>query len=137
MVNVSAREYVLDFVSALTSVRQSMVTSYPALRTLSDMIPLVRRGGMDRRGISRDGVGYAVHGIGCRMADQRGREVDVDFLPDGSEVFDDWRVIRFIESLDDGLDISREDVLSSCRELVRGGVLREVRTGWFSAVVLR
>lgn len=136
MVNASAREYVLEFVSALASVKQSMVASYPGLRTLSDMIPLVRRGGMDRRGASHEGVSYAIHGFGCRMVDEEGREVDIDFLPDGSEVFDDWRVIRFVASLDDGIVISREDVLSSCRELVRDGILGEVRAGWFSPAVL-
>ncbi|MFI2349363.1 DUF6896 domain-containing protein [Streptomyces sp. NPDC019443] len=137
VVNGSAREYVLEFVSALASVKQSMVASYPELRTLSDVIPLVRRGDMDRRGASREGVSYAIHGFGCRMVDREGREVDVDFLPDGSEVFDDWRVIRFAESLDDGIAISRENVLSSCRELVRDGILEEVRAGWFGPAGLK
>lgn len=137
VVNVSARIYVLEFVSALESMNQSMVASYPELGTLSDVIPLVRRGNMDRRGVSRDGVSYAIHGIGCRMVDRAGREVDVDFLQGGSEVFDDWRVIRFAESLGDGIVISRENVLSACRELVSDGILEEVRVGWFSPAALK
>ncbi|MFH8791991.1 DUF6896 domain-containing protein [Streptomyces sp. NPDC017941] len=43
---------------------------------------------------------YTFHGSGCRFVSDNGTEVDVDFAPDGSEIFDLWRLRQHALSLE-------------------------------------
>ncbi|GAA1645397.1 hypothetical protein GCM10009828_087970 [Actinoplanes couchii] len=92
---------------------------------------------MPREGVTRSGIRYLVHGAGCRMVADDGREVDVDLVVDPAtgervEAFDAWRVRWFLdEAAGDGLDTAV--VNAACRRLAVAGSLREVVPGrWFA-----
>ncbi len=80
-----------------------------------------------REGKSSTGIEYSVHGAGCRMTDEQGREVDVD-LVDGIEAFDAWRIKWFLDEQSDARP-SVEELGRACSYLSRLGELREVRVG--------
>ncbi|MFC8491556.1 DUF6896 domain-containing protein [Streptomyces sp. NPDC057235] len=67
---------------------------------------------------------------GCRFVSDNGIEVDVDFAPDGSEIFDLWRLRWYGLSLPEPLDVTDQDLRTAVRSL--RPLLTEVRPGWFS-----
>ncbi|MFC7304180.1 DUF6896 domain-containing protein [Streptomyces monticola] len=87
---------------------------------------------MEKAGRIREGVEYHVHGSGCLFIESSGAEVDVDFLEEGTEVFDAWRVRRLSISVGEESTESLEEIVSACRSLVALGRLSELRNGWFS-----
>lgn len=97
------RDLVLDYVRALHAIDEAMRVAIPSLERLVDVVDLARS-----RRISRsDHIGtyfYKVHGAGCRFVGDNGRQVDVDFAADGSEVFDLWRLRAYGLSLPEPLD---------------------------------
>jgi hypothetical protein len=101
------------------------------LGQLSDILPKARQGQIARSGRSQSGIDFEVHGAGCLMVDQSGREVDLDFMPDGTVVFDAWRVNRFLGSLGCGGQ-DQGKILDACRRMVRESILREPRPEWFA-----
>ncbi|MGW5736326.1 MULTISPECIES: DUF6896 domain-containing protein [Streptomyces] len=126
----AARDLVLGYVHALNAIDEAMRVAIPSLERLADVLGLARS-----RRISRTGhlgtYSYAVHGAGCRFVGGNSTEVDVDFAPDGSEVFDLWRLRQYGLSLPEPLDVTEEDLRSAVRSLQ---LLAEVRPGWFSVV---
>jgi hypothetical protein len=87
-----------------------------------------------RLGRTESGIEYFVHGIGCRMTDERGIEVDVDIVDD-VEAFDAYRVNSFIDSCGDDT-LPMVDLIAACAHLAAGGELRELRTGrWYALAV--
>ncbi|MFD3729260.1 DUF6896 domain-containing protein [Streptomyces sp. NPDC058671] len=108
----------LGYVDALNAVDEAMRAAIPSLERLADVLGLVR----SHRIINRSGqVGtysYTVHGAGCR------------FAPDGSEIFDLWRLRRYGLSLPEPLDVTDQDLRTAVRSLQP--LLTEVRPGWFS-----
>ncbi|MFE3722987.1 DUF6896 domain-containing protein [Streptomyces cyaneofuscatus] len=125
-----ARGLVLGYVDALKAVDAAMRAAIPSLERLADVLGLAR----SHRIINRSGqVGtysYSVHGAGCRFVSDNGIEVDVDFAPDGSEIFDLWRLRWYGLSLPEPLDVKDEDLRTAVRSLQP--LLAEVRPGWFS-----
>ncbi|WP_425442818.1 DUF6896 domain-containing protein [Streptomyces indicus] len=69
---------------------------------------------------------FTEQGVFCR---QDGVEIDVDFAPDGTEIFDFWRLRLYARSLPDPLDLSDQVLRAAVQSL--SPLLTEVRPGWF------
>ena len=122
---------VLAFLAALRAASAAVAASHRS-RRLADVVPAARSGAVPDRGRAAGGVRYQVHGAGCAITDGSGREVDVDFLPDGTPIFDAWRLRTFIESTGRPVGGTDADVLAVCRDMVASGLLSEPRSGWFA-----
>ncbi|MEU6842828.1 helix-turn-helix transcriptional regulator [Streptomyces sp. NPDC046716] len=125
----AARDVVMGYIGALGSAGEAMRTAFPLLEQLSDVLGLVRTHQISRRG-EAGSYAYSVHGAGCLFTSQDGSEIDVDFEPDGTLVFNAWRLRFYAQSLPDPLDLTEQE-LRSAVELLRP-LLVEVRPGWFS-----
>jgi hypothetical protein len=126
------RKDVEAFAAALRAAGTAIVLSYGPLRRLADVVPMARAGAVPKSGSLPDGVGYEVHGFGCAITDPSGREIDVDFLPDGTPIFDVWRLRTFVDSTGKAVSGADTDVLAVCRDMVASGLLAEPRSGWFA-----
>jgi hypothetical protein len=128
----AAIEAVRRYITAIRHIRSRLLDAYPDFYCLLDlMVAVTHTRTMPREGRSSTGIEYSVHGVGCRMTDQQGQEVDVD-LVDDAEAFDAWRIKRF---LDDGSAArpSIEELCTACSQLSKLGELREVRAGrWYT-----
>ncbi|WP_330464121.1 DUF6896 domain-containing protein [Micromonospora zamorensis] len=126
------RDQVVAFLEALNMLRGSVLQGVPHLATLGQLIGAARQGVIPRSGVIGN-IEYQIHGRGVLMIDVSGREVDVDFLPDGSAIFDPWRILRFSRQPEGlGQEVGRF-VEGVCRTLVVEDVLREPVAGWFCA----
>ncbi|MFE2011221.1 DUF6896 domain-containing protein [Streptomyces sp. NPDC059491] len=125
-----ARGLVRGYVSALNAVDAAMRAAIPSLERLADILGLVRSHRIMNRSGQVGTYSYTVHGAGCRFVSDNGTEVDVDFAPDGSEIFDFWRLRRYGLSLPEPLDVTDQDLRTAVRSLQ--SLLSEVRPGWFS-----
>ncbi|MEU8419420.1 hypothetical protein AB0C15_00905 [Micromonospora sp. NPDC048835] len=136
--DASSVDAVLRFAAALHEMRGRLLADLSPVADIADLLAAVRsRRELPREGLTGSGIGYTVHGAGCRMISSDGREVDVDLVTDpllGREVeaFDAWRIRWFLdEAADDGY--SNEDIVVACTQLVREGYLRDVVEGsWFA-----
>ncbi|MFH9355736.1 DUF6896 domain-containing protein [Kitasatospora sp. NPDC017646] len=99
---------------------------------LALVIKRVRAREMGRSGSLHGGITYSVHGNGCLFTEANGCEVDVDFLTDGTEVFDSWRIRRFSLSRGGEPLGTYEELTHKCRQMVAEGALGEPLAGWFS-----
>lgn len=97
---------------------------------------------MPRQGRSISGIGYSVHGAGCRLTDEHDRIFDVDMVRDSAtgkhvEAFDAWRICWFLDQ--DGASLpSIGELQAACRTLAHEGELREVpghHGHWFTLPV--
>ncbi|MBG6105876.1 DUF6896 domain-containing protein [Micromonospora vinacea] len=126
------------FAADLRDIRGRLLADLLPIADIADLLTAVRsRRELPREGLTRSGIGYTVHGAGCRMVSSEGREVDVDLVTDpvlgcAVEAFDAWRVRWFLdEAADDGYN--HEDIVEACSRLARAGHLREVVEGrWFA-----
>ncbi|MGC5032838.1 DUF6896 domain-containing protein [Micromonospora sp. DT229] len=127
-----AIESVRRYAAALERVRSDLLDAYPDLVCVLDLMVAVRHTRtLPREGMSSTGIEYSVHGAGCRMTDQQGREVDVD-LVDGVEAFDAWRIKWFLDEQSDARP-SIEELRTACSYLSQLGELREVQAGrWYA-----
>ncbi|MET9251093.1 hypothetical protein [Nonomuraea sp. NPDC003709] len=130
MTEWTAIDAVRSFEAALRSLRDRVIAQIADADSIEDVVHMAQRGAVPRDGTLEDGTRYSVHGIGCWMADTRGREVDVDIDEKGREIFDDWRMVMHWEAVS-GERSSREDILAECRRLVDSGELIESRKNWF------
>jgi Domain of unknown function (DUF6896) len=124
------------YAEALKRVRGQLLDAYPEFRGIFDLMAAVRSGPaprMPREGRSPTGIGYSVHGAGCRMTDGQDQEVDVDLVGDDhSEAFDGWRIKNFLGE-GSGAEISAEELTRACARLASIGELREVQAGrWYA-----
>ncbi|WP_372347953.1 helix-turn-helix domain-containing protein [Streptomyces sp. KL116D] len=126
----AARDVVLGYVNDLNSASEAMRAAFPSLGQLAGVLGLVRTRQIGRRGEAGD-YSYSVHGAGCLFTSQEGAEIDVDFEPDGTAVFDFWRLHFYARSLPDPLDLTDEDLRSAVESL--SPLLIEARPGWFTA----
>ncbi|WP_319462275.1 DUF6896 domain-containing protein [Micromonospora sp. RTP1Z1] len=123
-----AIEAVRRYAAALERIRSRLLDAYPDFGCILDLMVAVRHTQvLAREGKSSTGIEYSVHGAGCRMTDEQGREVDVD-LVDGIEAFDAWRIKWFLDEQSDARP-SVEELGRACSYLSRLGELREVRVG--------
>ncbi|MEU8192328.1 hypothetical protein AB0C10_00945 [Microbispora amethystogenes] len=127
----SAVEAVRSFVAALRSTRDRVIAQVGGAHSVEDIVHMAHRRAIPRDAGLQDGTCYSVHGIGCWMADPEGREIDVDIDDDGHEIFDEWRISRYLESISRKGSTSRDPILMACRELVNSGELTEPRRNWF------
>jgi hypothetical protein len=79
-----------------------------------------------------NGIEYSVHGNGCLFVSVDGHEVDVDFLANGTPVFDAWRIERFSLSRGVAPVSTAEELTRECHLMVSSGTLEEVSKGWFA-----
>ena len=128
-----AIEAVRRYITALADIRSRLFDAYPDLDCVLDLMVAVRHTRtLPREGVSSTGVEYSVHGAGCRMIDQRGREVDVDLVGDDVEAFDAWRIRLFLGEGAEGRP-SVEELETACTHLAGLGELREVEAGrWYA-----
>jgi hypothetical protein len=91
----------------------------------------VSHGSRVRSGIIEGLGSFHLHGIGCRFELDGGEDIDFDWDADGAVVFDSWRLRSFASSIGHG-GFPDHDLTTAARDLVRRGVLIEVRDGWFS-----
>ncbi|KAA9381615.1 hypothetical protein F5972_01945 [Microbispora cellulosiformans] len=127
----SAVEAVRSFVAALRSTRDRAIAQVGGAQSVKDIVHMAHRRAIPRDAGLQDGTCYSVHGIGCWMADPEGREVDVDIDDDDHEIFDAWRITRYLGSTSREVSKSRDDILMACRDLVNSGELIEPRKNWF------
>ncbi len=85
---------------------------------------------MPGEGQSASGIGYMVHGAGCRMTDDAGQVLDFDMVRDpvtgeSVEAFDAWRVRWFLDP-DSGCPSLSNEIETACLQLARQGELRKV-----------
>jgi len=135
---LSAVDAVRSYVVALREVRSRLFADLPGMAGVQDIMFAVRsQRTMAREGRTASGVEYSVHGAGCRMTDEDGREVDVDLVPDSHtaievEAFDVWR-IKFFLSSSGYHPLTNEELNAACEQLAACGELRVVKQGrWFA-----
>jgi hypothetical protein len=126
------REDIDAFAAALRAAGAAIVAAFAPLRRLADVVPMARQGVVRKSDSVPGGIGYEVHGAGCAITDRSGREIDVDFLPDGTPIFDVWRLRTFVESTGRAAPGADADVLALCRDMVSSGLLTEPKSGWFA-----
>ncbi|MFG2925615.1 DUF6896 domain-containing protein [Streptomyces sp. NPDC048305] len=107
----------LGYVDALKAVDAVMRAAIPSLERLADVLGLVRSHRINNRSGRVGTYSYSVHGAGCRFVSDDGIEVDVDFAPDGSEIFDLWRLRWYGLSLPEPLDVTDQDLRTAVRSL--------------------
>ncbi|WP_146231675.1 DUF6896 domain-containing protein [Lentzea atacamensis] len=135
---LSAVDAVRSYVVALREVRSRLFADLPGMTGVQDIMFAVRsQRTMAREGRTASGIEYSVHGAGCRMTDEDGREVDVDLVPDSHtanevEAFDVWRIKYFLSS--NGFHpLTDEELNAACEQLAACGELRVVEQGrWFA-----
>ncbi|MET8756946.1 hypothetical protein [Lentzea sp. NPDC004782] len=134
----SAVESVRSYVVALHEVRSRLFADLPGMTGVQDIMFAVRsQRTMAREGRTASGIEYSVHGAGCRMTDQYGREVDVDLVPDPDravevEAFDVWRIKSFLSG-NGHHPLTDEELNAACEQLAACGELRVVEPGrWFA-----
>ncbi|WP_157129756.1 DUF6896 domain-containing protein [Thermobifida halotolerans] len=121
--------------SSLQATRSRVLAQVERAESVQDIVYMAQKRIIPRDEILPDGTQYSVHGIGCRMTDPEGAEVDVDIDDEGLEVFDAWRVYMHLESVSPSNPVSREEISMACQRLVELGELREVRANWFQVAV--
>jgi hypothetical protein len=112
----------------LRTVLEALRAEFSDLVRLSDILAMTRSKAIPRSGAIAGDLEYQVHGRGILIIDAIGREVDFDFLPDGSAIFDAWRVLRFSSRAAE----SATAIDAECRRLVSENLLVEPVPGWFS-----
>ncbi|WP_345628951.1 DUF6896 domain-containing protein [Streptomyces thinghirensis] len=122
------------YLQALSRVRSAVQRRHPGGQGLASIFHLYRSRSLEKAGRIQESVEYNVHGSGCLFVEDSGAEVDVDFLEEGTEVFDAWRIRRLSVSLGEESSESLDEIVAACRKLVSLGRLSEPRSGWFSAV---
>jgi hypothetical protein len=127
-------EEIEEYLQALIRVRSAVQRCHPRGQGLASIPHLYRSGALKKVGRVQDGIEYSVHGSGCLYIESSGGEVDIDFLEEGVEIFDAWRVRRFSVSLGEDPSGGLDEIVSECRNLVSLGRLFEPRSGWFSTV---
>ena len=127
------RADVESFVHAVHDVGSTLVGALGPVHRFADVVSMARQGSVPKSGRLPGGIEYEVHGFGCAVTDGSGREIDVDFLPDGTPIFDAWRLRQFVESVGRDARFTDEEVLAVCRDMVAGGRLAEPRSGWFAS----
>ncbi|MEV0701016.1 hypothetical protein AB0I53_24310 [Saccharopolyspora sp. NPDC050389] len=120
------------YLQALSRVRGTVQRCHPGVGGLADLLRQYRSRAMEKAGTICEGLEYNFHGSGCLFIEADGAEVDVEFLEEGLEVFDSWRVKRFSMSVEKEPSRSLEELAEVCRSLVSQGRLTEPRSGWFS-----
>lgn len=124
--------YVLmTFGDALWQMCTEVKADIEQLSNVSELIGLVRKGMLPRQGRLASGIQYHVHGIGCEFVGRRNEIVDIDFAPDGTPIFDAWRLRRYLVSLGQG-KYDEDAIVATCQELVAAGKLVAHETGWFA-----
>lgn len=134
MASKSLRE-IEGYLQALFRVRSAVLRCCPGTEGLAGLLSLRRSRVIEKTGVICEGLEYDFHGSGCLFVEVDGSEVDIDFLEEGQEVFDAWRVRRFSVSVGKESSGSLEDISAECRSLVSRGRLAEPRDGWFSVVL--
>ncbi|MGW2868025.1 DUF6896 domain-containing protein [Kitasatospora sp. NPDC001225] len=124
----TARELVLGFLAALDRAEAALCEAVPPLERLADILAAARSGRISRSG-EAGGYAYLVHGAGCRMTDQAGVQIDVDFI-DGTAAFDLWRLRCYGRSLATPVEWPSEEPGPAVRGL--DDLLVELRPGWFA-----
>ncbi|MDF3140662.1 MULTISPECIES: hypothetical protein [unclassified Streptomyces] len=122
------------YLQALSRVRSAVQRCHPGGQGLASILHLYRSRSLEKAGRIQESVEYNVHGSGCLFVEASGAEVDVDFLEEGTEVFDAWRIRRLSVSLGEESSESLDEIVAACRKLVSLGRLSEPHSGWFSAV---
>ncbi|MET7541252.1 helix-turn-helix transcriptional regulator [Streptomyces sp. NPDC005507] len=112
----AARDVVMGFIDALSLAGEAMRTAFPLLEQLADVLGLARTHQISRRG-EAGSYSYSVHGAGCLFTSQDGSEIDVDFEPDGTAVFNTWRLRFYAQSLPDLLDLTEQELRSAAESL--------------------
>ncbi|MFJ2816678.1 DUF6896 domain-containing protein [Streptomyces sp. NPDC091279] len=125
---------VRSFLRSREAIGTELAGTFPQFDSLEHVWEAVRAGELDRRARSATGFSYAVHGYGCRMTAPDGTEIDVDLLPDGSEVFDSWRLEVFARSVGASPTPPRDALIQACRDLVRQNILHEPHPEWFRII---
>ncbi|WP_159060345.1 DUF6896 domain-containing protein [Streptomyces griseoruber] len=120
------------YLQALSRVRSAVQRCHPEFGGLADLLRLYRSGALEKTGTICAGLEYNFHGSGCLFTEIDGAEIDLDFFEEGLEVFDSWRIRRFLMSVDGEPSRSIEEITEVCRSLVSQGRLVEPRSGWFS-----
>jgi hypothetical protein len=135
---LSAVDAVRSYIVALREVRSRLFADLPGMTGVQDIMFAVRsQRTMAREGRTASGIEYSVHGVGCRMTDEDGREVDVDLIPDPHttivvEAFDVWR-IKLVLSGNGYHPLTNEELNAACEQLAACGELRVVKQGrWFA-----
>jgi hypothetical protein len=122
------------YLQALARVRGAVQRCRPGVEGLAGLLRLYRSRTLEKSGSICEDLGYDLHGSGCLFVEADGAEVDVDFLEEGLEVFDPWRVRRFSMSVGRESLGGLEEIIKECQFLVSRGRLAEPRSGWFSVV---
>jgi hypothetical protein len=129
---------VRSFLAAYSEIRAVLFDELGGIGGIAELIHAVRsRRTLDRQGSTASGITYLVHGAGCLMTDQRGREVDVDLLRDPAtgamvEAIDAWRIRGFLTSCD-APAIPSDDLDAACHQLSGQSSLRVLNgTEWFA-----
>lgn len=122
------------YLQALSRVRSAAQRCQLGGEGLVSILHLYRSRALEKTGRIQEGLEYNIHGFGCLFIEASGAEVDVDFLEDGTEIFDAWKIRRLSISLGEESSESLDELVATCRNLVSLGHLSEPRSGWFSSV---
>jgi hypothetical protein len=130
-VRVRAAGVVRDFLDDLKRIRSALAESDSA-DSFWSVWARVRAGALPRIGTLAENIRYRVHGFGCRFTDGNGIMVDVDFAPDGTVLFDPWRVAQNAQSRGIEERLNQNDLDAALADLVYAGELRVVEDRWYS-----
>ncbi|MFC8171930.1 DUF6896 domain-containing protein [Streptomyces sp. NPDC057325] len=124
---------VAEYVKALTRVQSEALQNLPDLgSSLASILRRVRAGQFPKDGKLANGIEYSVHGNGCLFVSVDGHEIDIDFLANGTPIFDAWRIERFSLSRGFAPVSTAEELTQECRLMVSSGTLEETSGGWFA-----
>lgn len=121
------------FLAAFAQLRHDLPAA-SGVDSVAGLIRQTRTREIPREGKLRNGVEYAVHGVGCRFTTVAGVEIDVDIDDNDTPVFDAWRLSNFVDSDPDLGEPSMAELTAAAQHLVAAGELREVRPGWYTTV---
>jgi hypothetical protein len=114
-------EETLQMIDAyLIAGREAIGEFFAAYPNLTNILQWRSRG-ISREGILPSGRTYSFHGIGCRF-DKDGKEVDIDFGPNGvTNGFDAWRILQCWKSSGHHTSQSLEAIQIDLDELLAKG----------------
>jgi hypothetical protein len=133
--DVAARadDILIGYLTRLGLARAAIRSNFAGVYRSSPVEPLMAHceDGSRRRYGQLDGIGsFELHGFGCRVEFDSGEAIDFDWNDDGDEIFEEWRLKYYAESIG-ASDVSCTALIAACGRLVDAGILEEDEEGWF------
>ena len=127
---MSAVEIVREFLNTIEEIHPRIVEDLgldPRIEALPQLLQASRgkNARLPREGRTASGVGYSVHGYGCRFALEDGAVVDFDVANEGGITSDAWKVQQF--AISRGRDLSLAELNEAIQASHERGLVENLR----------